>query len=219
MSKHHSIFLIPVMIMCTMLLSCQSAKTPLQISEHFWFGIKTKNSALVKKYSLASSMNESEDIEQFENLSDFTFGKIIIDGDKAEVETNVKIISNENTKDARINTYLENNNDVWKVNYKKTIRQLKDRQNVAEIFDDIEEMTEEITKELEESVEEMKEKIVPEIKEKVVPKIKSEIENAEKELLEKLPELKDMFDEFLHELEKSLEDLLPPEEESKTQET
>ena len=212
MNKHHYVFLIPLLFLCSALLSCQSTKTPLQVSEHFWLGIQTKNVALVKKYSLVNSIDESEDVAQFENVTAVTFGKIIINGDLAKVETNVTVSSNEKTFDITLQTYLENNNDVWKVNYRKTVLQLEINRNMAEVFGDIGEMTAEMTEEIEESIEKIKEKIVPEIK--------SQIEHAEKELLEKLPELKNIFDEFLHELEKSLEELIPPpEEEAKTQET
>jgi hypothetical protein len=230
MNKHHYVFLISLLFLCGTLLSCQSSKTPLQVSEHFWLGIQTKNLALVRKYSLADSIDGSEDLAQFENITAAIFGKIIIDGNVAEVETSVTILSNENKVDVKLNTYLENNNDVWKVNYRKTVNKLVFNQNMAEVLGDIQEMTEEITKQIEESVEEFQKKVVPEIKskteeieEKVVPEIRSKIEQAEKELLEQLPELKNIFDEFLRELEKSLEELIPDKKESreevKTQET
>ncbi len=210
MNKHHIIYFTTLFIIFSMIFSCQSVKTPLQVSEHFWLGIKTKNTALVKKYSLADSIDTSEDLSQIEKIESVTFDKIIIDGNTAEVETNVTILSDEKSVNISLNTVLENK-DAWKVNYRKTVQRLKNEQNVSEIFADIEEMTEEITKDIEESVEEIKEKVVPEIELKV--------EQAEKELLEKLPELKNIFDEFLQELEKSLEELLPPEEEVETQET
>jgi gas vesicle protein len=210
MNKHY-IYLITILIFCGTLFSCQSTKTPLQVSEHFWLGIKTKNMELVKKYSLANSIDKTEDIAQFENVTDFTFGRIIIDGDVAKIETNVTILSDENVVDIPLNTYLKNNNDVWKVNYKKTVFQLVLRQNANEVFGDIEQITEEIADEIKESIEE--------IKEKVVPEIKSEIEQVEKEFLEKLPEFKNLFEEFLHDLEESLEEMMPTEKEPKTQET
>ncbi len=211
MNKHHYTFLIPFLFLCSGLLSCQSTKTPLQVSEHFWLGMQTKNVALVKKYSLSNSIDEPDEAALFENISAATFGKIIIDGDLAKVETNVTMTSNEKNMNITLQTYLENNNDAWKVNYRKTVLQLEVNRNMAEIFGDIEEMTTEMTEEIEESVGEIKEKIVPEIK--------SQIEHAEKKILEKLPELKNIFDELLHELEKSLEELMPsPEEEAKTQE-
>lgn len=212
-NKYHTVFFISLLFLCATLISCQLTRTPLQVSEHFWLGMQTKNVALVKKYSLVDSIDESEDLVQFENISATTFGKIIIDGNVAEVETKVTTLLNEKKVDIKLNTYLENNNDAWKVNYRKTVLQLTINQNMAEVFGDIEEITAEITGQIEESVEE--------IKEKVIPEIKSEIEQAEKEILQKIPELKNVFDEFLRALEKSLEELIPEEEEeeAKTQET
>lgn len=209
-------------------MSCQSKKTPEQVSEHFWLGMKTKNMALVKKYSLVNSINDAEELSQFENITDFSFGKIIIDDAVAEVETSVTTSLNQKKVDINLKTYLEKHNEIWKVNHRKTVLPLTVNQNMAEMFDDIEEITEELTGQIKESVEEIKEKIVPEmkskaeeIKEKVIPEIESKIEQTEKEVLKKLPELKSLFDDFLHELEKSLEKLIPEQqqEEPKTQET
>ncbi len=212
-NKYRTIFFIPLLFVSATLISCQSNKTPLQVSEHFWLGIQTKNVALVKKYSLVNSIDESVDLARFENITAATFGKIIIDGAVAQVETKVMMSSNGKNRKITLNTYLENSNEVWKVNYRKTVLQLVVNQNMAEAFGDIEKITEEITEQIEESVEE--------IKEKVIPEIESKIEQTEKEVLKKLPELKSLFDEFLRELQKSLEELIPSEEkeEAKTQET
>jgi hypothetical protein len=229
--------------------SCSSPKTPLEVSEHFWLGIQTENRALVKKYSLLDSIDESETKESFERVTATTFGKIMMEGDFAEVETKVTVVFDDKNTELTLNTYLEKNNDDWKVNYRKTVRQLAMKQNMAEVLGSIQEMTEEITRQIEETVEEVQEKIVPEIKskaeeiqkkvipeikskaeeieEKVIPEIKSKIEQVEKELLEQLPALKNVFDEFLRELGKSLEEWMPdekgstkePEKEAKTQET
>jgi len=227
-NKNQTVFFISLLFLCATLMSCQSSNTPLQVSEHFWLGMQTKNVALVKKYSLVNSIEESEDLARFEKIAGATFGKIIIDGNTAEIETKVMMSSNEKNNEISLNTYLENNNEVWKVNYRKTALQLIVNQNMAEAFDDIDKITAEITEQLEESVEKIKEKVLPEIqsraeeiKEKVLPEIESKIEQTEKEVLKKLPELKTLFDEFLKELQKSLEELIPEqkEEEVKTQET
>lgn len=211
--RQHNIFLVSLLMVCGALSSCQTNKTPTQVSEHFWLGMETKNLALIKKYSLVSSIEETEDLSQFEEITATEFGRIVIDGDITEIETTVTTFLNEEKVDIKLETHLEKNNDVWKVNYEKTVHQLKFNQNMAEVFDNIEDMTEEITAQIEESVEE--------IKEKVMPEIKSEIDKAEEEILEKVPELKNIFEEFLEELGRSLEKLIPQEteEEIKTQET
>lgn len=212
-NRGHAVLFIPLLALFVAQMSCQSKKTPVQVSEHFWLGMKTKNVALVKKYSLVNSIDETEDLAQFDKITDISFGKIIIDGAVAEIETSITATLNQKQLDINLKTYLENHSEVWKVNYRKTVLPLAINQNMAKAFGDIGEITEELSGQIEESVEE--------IKGKVMPEIKSEIERTEKDIMKKIPELKSMFDEFLRELEKSIEDLMPEEEkeEPKTQET
>ena len=226
--KRHSIFLLLSLSLLAMLMSCESRKTPDQVSEHFWLGIKTQNIALVKKYSLKSSIDKDEDLKQINEVTQYSFGKIIIDADSSEIETTVTSVLNGKTIDIKLTTYLEKQDDVWKVNFDKTLRQLAAEQNIAEVLSDIESIKEEMATQLGESVEEIKEKVVPEInakveeiQEKVIPEIKSELDKAEKQIIESLPELKNIFDNLLQKLEKSIEEMLPKEEkeEVKTLET
>ncbi|MGB1799935.1 MAG: hypothetical protein ACPHLK_03805, partial [Gammaproteobacteria bacterium] len=71
--KQHSILLLSLSLL-TMLMSCDARKTPDQVSEHFWLGIKTKNIALVKKYSLKSSIDKDEDLKQIGDVTEYSFG-------------------------------------------------------------------------------------------------------------------------------------------------
>lgn len=226
--KRQSIFLLLSLSLLAMLTSCEARKTPDQVSKHFWLGIKTKNTALVKKYSLSRSIDKDEDLKQINEVTEFSLGKIIIDADSSEIETTVTSVLNEEKVEIKLTTYLEKQGDTWKVNFDKTLRQLTVEQNIAEVLDDIEKMKEEMTEQLEESVEEIKEKVVPEInakvediQEKMIPEIKSELDKAEKQIMERLPELKDIFDDLLQEIKKSIEEMLPKEEkeEIKTQQT
>lgn len=224
----HTILLLSILSLFGLLMSCESTKTPEQVGEHFWLGLKTKNIALVKKYSLLNSIDKEEDLKQINDVSEVVFGKIIIDGNISEIETIVSSVVSDGTVDIKLTTYLEKHNDVWKVDFEKTLGQLEVEQNIAEVLNGFEKIKEEMTSQLEESVEEIKEKVAPEInkkaedvQEKVIPEIKSELEKAEKEMMDSLPEIKEIFDELLHEIEKSIKKMLPDEEkeEVKTQET
>ena len=211
MNKQMYFFTVPLLLFCCALLSCQSPMTPLHVAEKFWLGIQHKNIALIKKYSSLDSINDSDDIGQFAGVTDIRFGKIIIDGDFAEIETSVAISSDKKTMDISLKTYLIHDNDAWKVNYGKSLLPLMINQDMTELFGGIQELTEEFAEEIEDSIEEFKEKVMPEIK--------SKLEQAEQELREKLPVLKNMIDEFLQELEKSIEESMPSKEEAKTQQT
>ena len=225
--KTHSMFLALILTISTLLMSCESRKTPNEVGEHFWLGVKTKNIALVKKYSLNNTIDEDESLEQINKITQINFGKITIDGNVSEIDTTISSLLDEQKVDIKLTTYLENQNDIWKVNFDKTVSQLAVEQNIAEVLNDIEKIKEEMTEQLEQSVEDFKDKVVPEInakvediQEKVIPKIKPELEKAEKEIMKSLPELKDIFNDLLHEIEKSIEEMMPEqqEEDVKTQE-
>jgi hypothetical protein len=211
MNKQNYMSFIALFMICSVLLSCESTMTPLQVSEKFWRGIQKKNITLVTIYSLSEPKIKTHDLEQLPDISDVTFGRIIIDGDHSEIETNLTILSDKKTTNISVKTVLINENNKWKVRYDQTMLPLMANQQMTEILGDIQEITEGLAEEIKESVED--------IKEKAMPEIKSKLKQAEEVLREKLPEFKNMIDEFLQDLGKSIEDALPAKEEAKTQET
>lgn len=205
-AKYLSVLLL---FFCSLLFSCQPKMTPMQVSEQFWQGIITNDITKVKKYSLRDSFNDEETSLKIDNIS---FGKIIIDADITEIETIVMLHSERGKIEIPLMTILELEDGLWRVDHKSTIPPLLVKQDVTELMDGIQELTEDFSKEIESSVEEFKEKAIPEIK--------SKLEQAEKEIREKLPELKSILDEFLQDLEESIEKSMPPpQEEVETQET
>ena len=202
----------PVLIALCLFSGCQSKLSPSEVSDKFWLGVKTANVALIKKMSAGSLDSEQVNLEALPQVKQYEFGKIIIDGDKAEIETKVSVLAEDKLHHIPVNTYLINVDGLWKVEYQKTTLPLTVKQDVTELFGDIQELSDEIGNEIKVSVEEFKEKALPEIR--------SKIQEAEKEIKEKLPELKNIIDEFLKDLEKSIEEAMPVEEEEvQTQET
>lgn len=210
--RQNYIYIITLLSICGGLLSCQSSMTPLQVSEKFWEGIEKKNISLITIYSISDSGYSVDDIKQLPDVSAITFGRIIIDADIAEIETQVTITSDEKNVDIPLKTYLERENDVWRVNYKQSTLLLKTNQGMIELLGGVQELTEDLAEEIEESVEDFKEKAMPEIE--------SKLEQAEEALRDKIPEFKNMLDELLEGLKRSLEKAIPPKEEkAKTQQT
>jgi len=206
------IYIITLLSICGGLISCQSSMTPLQVSEKFWEGIQKKNISLITIYSITDSGYSVDDVKQLADVSAISFGRIIIDTDIAEIETQVTITTDKKNVDIPLKTYLEREDGVWRVNYKQSILLLKTNQGMIEILGGVQELTEDLAEEIEESVEEFKEKAMPEIE--------SKLEQAEEALRDKIPEFKTMLDELLDGLKRSLEKAIPPEEEEvKTQQT
>lgn len=208
--KH--IYIITLLFICGGLLSCQSSMTPLQVSEKFWEGIEKKNISLITIYSIPDSGYSADNTKQLPDVSAITFGRIIIDADTAEIETRVIITSDEKTIEIPLKTYLKREDDIWRVNYKQTTLLLKTNEGMIELLGDVQELTEDLAEEIEKSVEDFKEQAMPEIE--------SKLEQAEEALRDKIPEFKNMLDELLDGLMRSLEKAMPPkDEEAKTQQT
>lgn len=210
--RQNYIYIITLLSLCGGLLSCQSSMTPLQVSEKFWEGVEKKNISLITIYSRSDSGYSVDDLKQLPDVSAITFGRIIIDADIAEIETQVTITSDEKNVDIPLKTYLEREDDVWRVNYKQSTLLLKTNQGMIELLGGVQELTEDLAGEIEESVEVFKEKAMPEIE--------SKLEQVEEALRDKIPEFKNMLDELLDGLKRSLEKAIPPkDEEAKTQQT
>jgi len=210
--KQNSISIITLIFICGGLFSCQSSMTPLQVSEKFWEGIEKKNISLITIYSSPDSGYSTDDLKQLPNLSAIKFGRIIIDAANAEIETQVTITTDDKNVELPLTTYLDREDDVWKVNYKKTTLILKTNQGMIDLLGGVQELTEDLAEEIEESVEDFKENAMPEIE--------SKLEQAEETLRDKIPEFKNMLDDLLESLKESLEKAIPPKkEEAKTQQT
>lgn len=201
--------------LCSFLLSCQSATRPEDVSKKFWQAVQQQDIEQIKKYSLKDSYSQTTDFGLLADIEDFSLGKIIIDGDKAEIKTRVTIKTGTKQNVLSISTHLLKQEDNWLVDYKSTVAPIITNKEMVELMGGIEELTDEFTKDIEGSIEEFKNKALPDIKLK--------LEQAEKELKGKLPEIKKEIDEFLKDLEKSIQDSLPepqpPQEDHKTQET
>ncbi len=211
--RQNYIYIITLLLLCGGLFSCQSSMTPLQVSEKFWEGIKKKNISLITIYSISDSGYSIDDLKQLPDVTAITIGRIIIDADIAEIETQVTITTDEKNVDITLKTYLARDDDIWRVNYKQSILLLKTNQRMIELLGGVKELTEDLAEEIEGSVEEFKEKAMPEIE--------SKLEQAEETLRDKIPEFKNMLDELLDGLKKSLEKAIPPpkEKEAETQQT
>ena len=200
------------MSICSGILSCQSSMTPLQVSMKFWEGIEKKNISLITIYSYSNIGLSIEDINQLLDFSVITFGKIIINKDIAEIETQMTITSDEKDINIPFKTHLHRKSDVWKVNYDESIRSLKTNQGMTELLRSIKKLTEGLADEIDVSIED--------IKMKTMPVIESELENIEQRLRKKIPEFKNMLDELLDTIKNSLEKVIPSKkEEIKTQQT
>ena len=191
-----------IIALCALVLllsACKGDLNPDQVADIFWTAAVNNNTPLMKRMCSSNSVGDTADFTRLHTVTAFTLGRIVIDGNRAEVETSLNI--KEASRPVSVTTYLMKENGKWRVDYGKTASFLTLNEQMTELIGGIEDLAEEFADEIEGSVEEFKEK--------ALPAIKSQVEQLEKELQKKLPEIRQQIDEFLEELEQSIEESMP----------
>ena len=190
-----------ILIALSLTAACKPAAKPEEVTLMFWQAIQQDDLNSIKRLSNLENNDDYIELKDKIQLKSLQTGKIIIDGEKAEVETTLE--SANSASPYMVTTYLYKDNNEWRVDYKSTMSIFMIDQDVQALIKDIEILSEEFTKQIEGSVED--------IKEKAVPKIRSKVQELEQELEKKIPEVRDKIYEFLEDLERAIE--LPPETE------
>ena len=190
-----------ILIALSLTAACKPAAQPEEVTLMFWQAIQQDDLNSIKRLSNLENNDDYMKLKDKIQLKSVQTGKIIIDGEKAEVETTLE--SANSTSPYTVTSYLYQDNNEWRVDYKSTMSIFMIDQDVQALIKDIEILSEEFTKQIEGSVED--------IKKKAVPKIRSKVQELEQELEKKIPEVRDKIYQFLEDLERSIE--LPPETE------
>ncbi len=183
------------------LTGCQQQPSAESIATTFWKAAVNNNSLIMKRLCSRDSYDDNDDFSRLHTVTAFQLGKIVIDGDSAEVET--RLYFDNPDMPVNVTTYLVREDKEWKIIYQRSVSFLGMNREMIELMGDIETFAKELAEQVEGSVEEFREKALPEIR--------SRINEAEQELRQQLPEIKRKIDEFLDELERSLEESMPTE--------
>jgi uncharacterized protein YjbJ (UPF0337 family) len=198
MKIKHSFWLLPVFSV-VLLSGCQEKLSPIEVSEHFWKGVELRDATIIERFISSDSKIDSSSIENILPVKNTTFGRTVIEGNMAWVDTTATIVS-EKPFALPLTTTLVKENDYWKVNYNETIASVSSGGDIARIMGSIQDLSGKFTDELDRSIGEMQ---------KAIPEIKREIEQVEKKIKSKIPELKRQMEEFTKQLEEILK--LPPQ--------
>lgn len=116
-----SVYLSLVVLCSTLLLSgCLGPKTPQEVAKAFWQAVIDDDAHAAVKYSTLNTPSEFDRFGLDWHGFKPSWGKIIIDGDKARIVTTFSGPSSTETANRQCVTYLVHSNDVWKVDYKMT---------------------------------------------------------------------------------------------------
>ena len=128
--------------------ACQSTKTAEDITLAFWSAIAENNLELAEQYCSAQSKPLLSSSLHY-NLQNTTlsYGKIVIDGNQATVETLI-IPANDEKKHTFITFLLKEDND-WKVDYQRSRKNLENSQLFINLFKSLDTLSDTINKQLE----------------------------------------------------------------------
>ncbi|HEY8038009.1 MAG TPA: hypothetical protein VIF37_20745 [Methylobacter sp.] len=165
-----------------LLSGCQTVSTPEQVTTAFWEAMAEGNLDSARKYATQETQYL---VTKQQNLEDATVktGAILIDGSNATVSTVMTLKKPESNKDLSFDTVLLKENDLWKVDYQRTLNNLLNLP-FGDIFKSLRAIGETLNKELEQQI----------------PLFEKQIKSFNEELIRQL-------DEFRRQLEKSV----PPE--------
>jgi len=152
--------------------ACQSTKTVEDITLAFWSAIGENNLDLAKKYCSAESkpLLSSSHHVNFQNTT-LSYGKIVIDGDQATVET--LIVPSDDGKQHTFITFLLKEDNNWKVDYQRSRKNLENSQLFINLFKSLDTLSDTINKQLEHQL----------------PLIEEGIKSFEQEFKQKIDEL------------------------------
>ena len=175
---------------------CMTNLSPQEVSERFWSAVRDRDVAAARQYVSSRDQLPEDLAEDVLPINEFTLGRIVIDGDRAWVDTRV-VIAGEKPFTMPLKTVLLQVNGQWKVDYESTVAPVSRDSELARVVGSLANLSKQFTDELDRSLDEIQ---------RALPEIQREIGKIEGELREKLPELRQRVDEFLRQLEEALGD-------------
>ena len=186
-------------LLCSTLFipGCAANLSPIEVSDKFWTAVKNGDGQMASGYVTSGSLESlkkqhlDQDILPINNVS---FGKTVIDGEQAWVDTDVEIAGHDPFP-LPLKTVLLMENKQWKVDYGKTVAAVSKTNSVARVLGELNNLGEQFNDKLNQSLDEI---------ERTLPQVQKEIEKIEDNMRQKLPELQQRLEEFMRQLEEAL---------------
>ena len=181
-------------------VSCEEQLTPPEVTDEFWNAIQHEDTATLRKHVSKESSNRDDLGQDLLTINSWSTGKITIDGDRSEVETEITITREEDLT-VTIKTYLVDEGGYWKVDYPATVNQINNQSELGQVLNRLDDISEQMLEGLDQSIEKFQE---------AMPVIEQELTRIEETLREKVPEIKKRLDEFARKLEEALKQRKKP---------
>jgi len=184
---------------------CSETHSPQDVAGLFWDGVAARDVDAIRRYSNVAVSERADIINDLLPVASVSYGRVNINDTTATIATSVTVAADDPVP-ISLQTILILENEVWKVDYGRTVHAISERGDLAEVLDEIRRFGEAISIGVTEGVEKL---------EQVLPVIEQELGRIEQELKIRLPELRRRLEEFARKLENALnnaprEDHEPP---------
>ena len=200
-----------ILITLFSLSACFEQNTPQEVSEDFWQAVISDDINDIIKYSTLNEAQAYDDFSQNFNKMQASWGKIIIEGNQASIDT---ILSNPNDTKAvkkEFRTYLVLQNEEWKVNYAQTRENMRG-DVFSNLFDQLNQLGDNNSQQFNNSTDsfnaemERMHKELNELSDSINQQATESINKYAEILRKKMDELTDSIERALKEQEKRLSD-------------
>ena len=185
---------------------CAQKLTPDEVTRGFWTAVEAGNAAAVRKYVSADARDSRTLGKDILDVTDISYGRVIIDGDRATVETTVVVLS-DRPLSLPLDTVLVKEGSDWKVDYDATVSSVTLHSELAQVLDRVAEYGERFASELNRSMDDLQ---------KALPQIEREVKRIEESFKAKIPELQKRIEEFAKSIEEALK--VPPPSQAEPEE-
>lgn len=177
--------------------ACQEKMTPTEVAQAFWSAVQARDVDAVRAL-VANGAAQGVEPDRILPISGFSLGRTVIDGNRATVDTQVRL-AGDHPIDVSIETRLLNEHGVWKVDYAATVASVSDGGQLAGVLAEIRRLGRQFSGEMDRSLDELQ---------RSLPQIEREIRALEEAFRSQIPELHRQLEEFAREMDKALKE--PP---------
>ncbi len=190
LSRYPLLLLLPLFL----LTACTEKLTPQQVAEQFWLAVEKHDVQRIQKLTAKGTISSGDISRHLLPIRNVSFAKTIIDGEQAEVETEVEVMSDKPLR-VPLKTLLVQQDDIWLVDYNSTVAAVRVESSLAKLLDKLRIFSDEVKDQVNDSIHQFEQK---------VPEIERKLEEAEGMLKEKIPEIREQVEEFTRQLEELL---------------
>jgi molecular chaperone DnaK (HSP70) len=109
----------------TLLTACMAPKTPQEVTQAFWQAVLHNDAEGAVEYSTLTSPKQYDAFSRDWDGFKPTWGKIVIDGDKASVASQFVRKTDDGKQERGFTTRLVRRNEVWLVDYERTAEEVR----------------------------------------------------------------------------------------------